>query len=208
MLKKRQVSTLVGIAVISFLIGTILNVNFMAIASEGTDGYGIPFDEIWKAISGLQAEVDSLNTRIPKKGCISVSAAAFVAQHSGVDFAIYPWEALALTHAESWTVYFYGSAQLPDGATVKKVTSYWWDMGNENIVCRLKRYNQTQNQEMAEIWSSGDPGHGSSHDDTIALATVDNSQYAYYLEVGIPGEQNGHGLYYFKYAIIEYEYLT
>lgn len=208
MLKKRQVLTMVGIAVISFLIGSMLNLNFIVIGSEVTDDYGVPFDKIWEALTGLQTDVDSLNTRMPKKGNISISAAAFVAQYSTVDFGIHSWETLALSHAESCTVYFYGSVQLPNGAKVKKVTSYWWDMGDENIVCRLKRYNQTQNQEMAQIWSSGDPGHGSSHDDTIALATVDNSQYAYYLEVGIPGEQNGHGLYYFKYATIEYEYLT
>jgi len=49
------------------------------------------------------------------------------------------------------------------------------------------------------------PGLGSSYDDTINYATVDNSQYMYTLYVNIPYSAS-HTDYYFNYAIIEYEY--
>ena len=55
MLKKRQVISLVSIAVISFLIGTTFNV--VSMASDG----GNPWNRVWEAISELQGNVDSLN---------------------------------------------------------------------------------------------------------------------------------------------------
>ncbi|TET28186.1 MAG: hypothetical protein E3J73_01205 [Candidatus Bathyarchaeum sp.] len=68
MFKKKQVLSLISIAVISLLIGTALNVMTMA-----TDG-GNPFDNIWEAIDELNQTVKSLNqtieelrTQIPKK---------------------------------------------------------------------------------------------------------------------------------------------
>ena len=59
MIKKRQVSTMVSIAVISFLLGTMLNMNFVASGGKGKDK-----DELWTAISELQSEVDSLNASL------------------------------------------------------------------------------------------------------------------------------------------------
>jgi len=60
MVKKKQVATTVSIALICFLIGTIVNVNLMTNAKQDDDDKrGIPF--IWDAIYGLQAEVESLN---------------------------------------------------------------------------------------------------------------------------------------------------
>jgi len=76
------------------------------------------------------------------------------------------------------------------------------------MMFELLRYNQTHNpQTMAWTTSPGEPGNGYSYDDTIAYATVDNSRYAYYLEVSIPNSTS-HTDYYFRYAIIEYEYPT
>ena len=155
----------------------------------------------------LQSRVDFLNealeTRIPKKGYISIPASAFVPESSYVNMRNNGW---SLHNDENVTELFFGSVQLPNGANVTNVTFYWLDQGDENMVCRLWRYNQTHNQEMAEMWSSGNPGYGSGSNDAVAFATVDDRQYAYYLEVGIPGESNGHGAYHFQYAVIEYEY--
>jgi len=136
------------------------------------------------------------------KGYVSVSAAAFVSKYSTSGTQISNW----LTHGENITVYFYGAIQLPNGSIITEVTSYWHDMGNEDIVCLLRRYDQTQDQIVLNVSSSGDSGLNSTtvHTDVV----VDNSQYAYYFEVGIPGEQNGHGLYRFQYVIIEYEHQT
>lgn len=55
MLKKKQVATLVGIAVISFLIGTLFNMNFVVRGGDGS-----PWDRVWKAISELQDRVSAL----------------------------------------------------------------------------------------------------------------------------------------------------
>jgi multiple sugar transport system substrate-binding protein len=60
MLKKKQIIVIVTIALVSFLMGTMLNINSVAI---GSDDYGIPFDKIWEAIYGLQARVTSLEER-------------------------------------------------------------------------------------------------------------------------------------------------
>ena len=55
MFKKKQVLTLIGIAIISFLIGTTLSNATLAI-----DVGGNPFDKIWGAITELQARVTAI----------------------------------------------------------------------------------------------------------------------------------------------------
>lgn len=58
MLKKRQLLPMVGIAVISFLIGTTFNT--AALAKDG----GSPFDKVWETFSGLQFEIETLKYRV------------------------------------------------------------------------------------------------------------------------------------------------
>jgi len=57
MSRKKQVVTMVSIAIISFLLGT--SVNFVATARDRN-----PFDEIWKAIYDLQRRVESIEESI------------------------------------------------------------------------------------------------------------------------------------------------
>jgi hypothetical protein len=133
-------------------------------------------------------------------GSISVSAAAFVASDNTANWRCSGGE---LYHLETGGVHFYGIVQLPDGVTVTNVTFHWIDSGGLNVQCQLKRHNLTMTLNMASMVSSGDTGTGSSYDDTIDLATVDNSENTYYFDVLIPS-----GSYYFRYAIIEYEYPT
>ena len=54
MFKKKQVLTLVSIAVISFIIGTMFNA--IAMAKDG----GNPFDKIWEAIYDLEERLESI----------------------------------------------------------------------------------------------------------------------------------------------------
>ena len=139
-------------------------------------------------------------------GYISIPAAAFVPKYN-TDWAASNWgNKLYNDKNTNMTLFFYGAVQLPNGSIVREVTSYWCDMGNEDIECLLKGYDQISDQEMVNVSSSGDLGLGSTTVNTDTV--IDNSQYAYYLEVGIPGEQNGHGLYHFQHVIIEYEYQT
>jgi hypothetical protein len=50
---------MIGIAVISFLVGTLFNMNYMVSGGDGN-----PWDKVWQAIYDLQAQVQSLNETI------------------------------------------------------------------------------------------------------------------------------------------------
>jgi len=58
MLKKKQIVVIATIALVSFLIGAMLNVSAMAINNGGN-----PFDKMWEAIYDLQAQTTSLEER-------------------------------------------------------------------------------------------------------------------------------------------------
>jgi len=131
---------------------------------------------------------------------VSVSAAAFVPVKSTTNFDNWGY---FLMNNDAITRLFEGSVQLPNGATVTKVTFYWYDIGTGDILLYLYRYNEAGNLEMAYMASSGTPGIGSSYDKTIDYATVDNSRYAYYLEVYIPASAT-HTDYLYYHAVIEY----
>jgi len=63
MQKKKQVITVVSIVVISFLIGTLFNMNFVASGGKGKDRD----EDLWKAISELQSQIESLNSTLTSK---------------------------------------------------------------------------------------------------------------------------------------------
>jgi len=115
---------------------------------------------------------------IPRQGNISIPAAAFVSSVSNDN--TYIWDRL-MNYEDSITVYFVASVQLPHGATVTNMTSYWKDEGGNVLSCHLMRYNQTQTEFMASTSSSTTTGYGSGYDDTVDFATIDNNQYAYFL---------------------------
>lgn len=136
-------------------------------------------------------------------GYISVPAAAFTPMLSCWQFYIYG-SILNLNDTE-WEV-FVAPVQLPHGAIVTNFTVYWYDAGIADISCYLTSYNSTITyRDLAIAPSTGAPGLGSSFDDTINYATVDNANYAYMVEVSIPSSAS-HTDYRFYYATIEYEY--
>jgi len=152
----------------------------------------------------LQDRVAALETRMPQKGYISVPAAAFNPYESAWDTRNSGYH---LFNYDSFDAWFFGSVQLPHGATVTNFTTYWKDSGTNYVECDLRRCSSNMIYTMASADSpeiSG-PGLGSSYDDTINYATVDNTQYMYTLYVSIPYSAS-HTDYYFNYAIIEYEY--
>lgn len=59
MLKRKQVLTMVSIAIISFLIGTMFNLTSIATGSSGS-----PWDRVWTAISELRSGADDLNASL------------------------------------------------------------------------------------------------------------------------------------------------
>lgn len=156
------------------------------------------FADLNASLAELQSIVE---TRIPKKGYISVPAAAFVPYNN--TFNVKTWD--RLLNYENVTVSFFGSIQLPHGAIVKNVTFYWYDVGEEDLMFRLVRYRQGMGTNMVQVFSSGSPGWGSTSTNSITSPTVDNNLYAYHLYVSIPASSS-HTDYRFNYAVIEYEY--
>lgn len=131
-------------------------------------------------------------------GYVSVPAAAFVRMESTDNILIY----LSLANEDTSRLFIFGEVQLPHGATVTNMTSYWYDAGPMHIRCDLCGYSQSHIRYMAWASSSGNTGLGSSYDDTINYATIDNSQYAYLLWLELPERTTNN--YYFDYAVIEY----
>jgi len=132
-------------------------------------------------------------------GYVSVSWAAFVPSNSTEK----TWIVYGLFNFDATVVYFYGSVQLPHGATVTKVTSRWHDMGTGTILCYLVKDNVTDHVQMADVSSYGAAGDGSTKDTTIDDATIDNSNSWYILDVWVPPSAS-HFDYCFYGVIIEY----
>jgi len=200
--------------IVGFLAFCLIVTFFMGVPIGGTPA--VPYDP-WCDIDD-NGEIDSMDilqlgirfgtTGTPinkaalwKAGNISVPAAAFV-PCTNISYYNFGW--VLFNWGSTWAV-FVASVQLPHGATVTNFTFYWYDIGNDDLHCELDRGDQTVLQTMASTYSLGAPGDGSSYDDTILYATVDNNKYVYYLEVDIPPSAT-HTDYYFQYAVIEYAY--
>jgi len=165
----------------------------------------IRFGEEGTPINKTELLLDLLE-RVPRSGNISVAAGAFVPFTTIYDFRNLGYY-LANRDASA-NAYFYASVQLPHGATVTNFTIYWKDGGTDYVSCFLYRNNLTSgNEAMASAASPTPeaPGTGSSYDDTIDYATVDNNKYAYWLALKVPPSAS-HLDYFFYSTVIEYEY--
>ena len=138
------------------------------------------------------------------KGNISILATAFIC----LDMQ-YEYNPFVLRNDQSIPLNFVAPLQLPHGTTITNVTFYWYDNGTDVIDFSLVRYKRAQAYTMGSCSSpSTEPlGDGFSSPLAISFATVDNSQYVYYLHLYIPASPT-YGEYMFHYAIIEYEYPT
>jgi len=132
-------------------------------------------------------------------GYVSVSAAAFRPQEDGYDFTNSGWRIMNINGSSD---YYYAPVQLPHGATVTRMTFHWYDTSSAvgNAYLRRSSMDATWNT-MPNAITSGIGGAGSSFDDDILNATIDNSQYAYYLHWILPGTTvHGYGV------VIQYTY--
>lgn len=132
-------------------------------------------------------------------GYISVPAAAFRPQEDGYQFTNYGSQ---LTNDNGASDYYYAPVQLPHGATVTKMTWYWSDTSTSNGIAALRRGAKIGSYLlMAEAQTTGSGGNGSSYDDTISYATIDNQNYTYYLRWSLADtDVKGY------YVAIEYTY--
>lgn len=135
---------------------------------------------------------------------ISIPATAFICLDTQYEF-----NPFVLRNDQSIPLNFVAPLQLPHGTTITNVTFYWYDNGTDVIDFSLVRYKRVQAYTMGSCSSpSTEPlGDGSSSPVAISFATIDNSQYVYYLHLYIPASPT-EGEYMFYYAIIEYEYPT
>lgn len=64
MLKKKHVLTTISVAVMFFLVGTMLNMNLTVSGGRGKEGKD---EDLWKAIDELQSQIDNLNATLTSR---------------------------------------------------------------------------------------------------------------------------------------------
>ena len=148
--------------------------------SNTFDGIGVYGEGNGLAVySNGDTHIEGDLTWKPITGYVSLSAAAF-GPSSHTDQYWNSGEALIPIDASSTR--YHAPVQLPHGATVTKMTFYWVDDVTENASCWLVRQPLSGGDLAAVAFAeSGSGGTGSSWDDEIDYAIIDNSQYAYYL---------------------------
>ena len=141
-------------------------------------------------------------TWTPITSYLSIPAAAFVPQYN-YSAQTYNGGSLVRTLSGSYDI-FNAPVQLPHGATVTKMTVYWYDNyagGDGTIALRRSSFSLFP-FTMAEVTTSGSGGNGNGVDSTIDYAQIDNSQYTYYLTAQLPTDGTDYvGLY---GVVIEY----
>jgi len=151
----------------------------------------------------LQDRVEAVETRIPKKGYLSVSPEAFTPEEDTMPY----WKSWRTLRGDG---FFATSLQLPHGATLTNMTVYLTDMVTDgNVAVYLSGYNLTKGQSltifMASVETSleGTPGDIVLYDDTIHDAQIDNQNCTYML--GVSFDYNSPFLS-IDGVLIEYEY--
>jgi hypothetical protein len=164
-------------------------------------------DQLNSSLAALKIQINSLNetlnTRVPGIGCVSIPAAAFVPGRNTVNARNLGYQ---LYNADTvFVVHFYAPVQLPQGVTITNFTTYWYDTVSENITCMLRMGGELGPLViMANADSQADSGYGSSFDDTIIVPTIDNTEYNYFVQVTFQPNV-GDSLRFYQ-ALIEYEY--
>jgi hypothetical protein len=119
-----------------------------------------------------------------KTSYISVSAAAF--RPSG-DLYTFANIGNYLAPSDPNSSLFVAPIQLPHGAVITSVTYFWQDLDpgvDKNTWVELERSDlDGTGVPLVEVYSSGGSGNGSTKEPCTFNCEVDNSQYAYFLEV-------------------------
>lgn len=146
--------------------------------SNSPSGYGI--------YSNGNAHVEGQLTWKPITSYLSLPAAAFNPTADGGGFN---QQGLSLTPFGALPATTYAApVDLPHGATVTNLTFYWADASSSTGYANLFRIDLVGSEtEMATASTTGSSGTASSSSDTtINTATIDNSQYAYYIWLSLP----------------------
>ena len=119
-------------------------------------------------------------------GYVSIPPSAFAHMVDGSNTDTY-YIGSVLFSTSSSQITLWAPVQLPDGATITSVTSYWHDSVSSNFGCSLNRYVQPGIPvAIAWISSSGDSGFGSTEDTPVDYAVVDNENCYYQVQLVFP----------------------
>jgi len=160
-------------------------------------------DSLNTSLTELQSRMEALEARMPKEGCISISPAAFTPE---LDTQTYHKNSGFLRGQGS----FYTGVQLPNGATVTRITVLLEDVTNSGWVgVYLMGYNITIDYPltipMASVATSelGAPGEVMLYDDTISDAIIDNRNCEYTLWAYFSKDDSS---LFIRGVVLEYEY--
>jgi hypothetical protein len=130
---------------------------------------------------GLALALASTLAAGPGTGYVSVPAAAFRPGSNAHDYFNTGWSAGAGVLTGS--ALLFAPVQLPHGATVTKVTLYFYDGDtSDELTVELFRSDHDQSPNSMAVVNSVNPG-SSEYDDSINYATIDNSLYSYYMKL-------------------------
>ncbi len=124
-------------------------------------------------------------------GRVSVPAAGFRPYEDGYDYEDHGRHLLHM-HGPAGSLnngWYLAPLSLPDGATVRKMTFYWYRNGTFTGVARLQRTklgNGNYEDLATASVPTGSAMNGSNSDSTIGGGPIDNSQYAYWLTWDLP----------------------
>jgi hypothetical protein len=132
-----------------------------------------------------------------RTGYLSIPAAAFRPRNEGYDFTNTGRE---LRNDDGASDYFRAPVLLPHGVTVTRLTFFYSDSSGEEGLAELRRNNMDDtHSQLAYVTTVN--GQPSGVDDSISFATVDNSQYSYFMLCNLPDtDMEAYGM------IIEYTY--
>lgn len=118
----------------------------------------------------------------PQTARIVVPAAAFTPQEDGYVYTNY---GSRLIPGDNNSGDYYAPVYLPQGAIVTRMIFYWYDTSTDNEgMASLRRApltTGTPTYTMAQVYSNGSSGYGSSETTTINYSAVDNTTFMYYL---------------------------
>jgi hypothetical protein len=201
--KKKQVLIILSIAVMSFLLGT--SFHNLTIARIWWGEYD-PWYEVAQDITNLEKRVESLESRTPNKGFISISPSAF--QPDDITLSTYRTNGSHFSGEGR----FIASLQLPHRAIITNMTISADDWTTDGAVYVLMLRSEVTGEwsgswfVMASVYTGWEdtPGYIVLYDDTIDYAEIDNQNYYYWLVLDISPFYSCmlYG------ALIEYEYLT
>jgi hypothetical protein len=143
-----------------------------------------------EASAASEQALSHTNSAIAAGGYISIPAAAFQPKAPGFNYSNYG-SALYGENPGSYVAPLY----LPHGAQLTRITFFWNDTNTtpgSNGAVTIKRSGFFGVESPMAVLVTTDVVQGSTTTTTIDDAIIDNSQFQYYIEAGLPDWGSGH----------------